>query len=89
LRGQNPSKARATFAELPDILTPVDVRAYTGLGRNVVYDLMNAGLKAASSGGIPSKRIGQKLITTKYALGEYLGLNVELASAGTQEVLNG
>jgi hypothetical protein len=88
LKGQNPPKARPTFAELPDILTPVDVRAYTGLGRNVVYDLMNAGL-AKSGDGIPSKRIGQRLITTRYALGKYLGLDVELASAGTLEVLNG
>jgi hypothetical protein len=49
---------------------------------------MNAGLTAAGD-GIPSKRIGQKLITTKHALGKYLGLDVELASAGTPEVLNG
>jgi hypothetical protein len=59
-----------------------------GLGRNVVYDLMNAGL-ANSSHGIPSKRIGQKLITTKHALGKHLGLDVELARPGTPEVLNG
>jgi predicted DNA-binding transcriptional regulator AlpA len=88
LKGSNPSKARATFVDLPDIMTPDDVRAYTGLGRNTVYELMNAGV-SASSDGIPSKRIGQKLVTTKFALRKFLGIDVELASAGTLEVLNG
>jgi hypothetical protein len=65
-----PISTETRFADLPDVLTPEQVWGYTGLGRNRVYDLM-------ASNEIESKRVGQRLLTTKFALRRFLGVDVE------------
>jgi hypothetical protein len=70
VKALSPISPETRFADLPDILIPLQVIAYTGLGRNRVYDLM-------VSNEIESKRVGQRLLTTKFALRRFLGVDVE------------
>ena len=70
------SAVRKTLAELPDVLTPRDLMDLLPIGRNGVYDVLKAN-------HIPNQRIGQKIIITKTALVEYLGLRANSLGAGT------
>lgn len=63
-------QGRPRFADLPDILTPTELRAFLPIGRNAVYD-------ALRSGAIKSIRLGQKLLIPKAAVREFLGGCVE------------
>ena len=69
------SPSRKTLAELSDVLTPSDLMDVLPIGRNGVYDALKANL-------IPNRRIGQKLIITKTALVEFLGLGATSLQAG-------
>ena len=60
----NPVINRKTKLEdLPELLTPMEVRAFLGLGRNTVYGLIE-------SGELPAQRFGQRLFVPKRALME-------------------
>jgi hypothetical protein len=67
---------RTRLAELPDILTPTDLMNVLPIGRNGVYDALKANQ-------ITSRRSGQKIIITKIALVEFLGLAANGLQAGT------
>jgi hypothetical protein len=56
--------------DLPDVLTPRDLMALLPIGRNAVYD-------ALRSQAIKNIRVGQKLLITKAALREFLGVDDE------------
>lgn len=60
----------AHLADLPELLTPQHLIRYLPIGRNAVYELLNAQR-------IRSVRIGQKFIIPKAALREFLGGSVE------------
>ena len=49
------------FQDLPELLTPAEVRRYLGVGRTTVYDLIQ-------KGELPSKRFGRLLFIPKHAL---------------------
>jgi len=52
---------RATFAELPDWLSPAEVCLYLNLGRSTVYELLR-------SGEIPSRKFGRLVRIPKTSL---------------------
>jgi len=52
---------KTKLEDLPELLTPMEVRAFLGLGRNTVYGLIE-------SGELPSRRFGQRLFVPKKAL---------------------
>ena len=54
---------KTRIADLPELMTPMEVRAFLGLGRNTVYELIE-------SGKLPSRRFGQRLFVPKAALME-------------------
>ncbi len=54
---------KTKLEDLPELLTPMEVRAFLGLGRNTVYELIE-------SGEIPARRFGQRLFVPKAALVE-------------------
>lgn len=64
------TQRRPRFADLPDILTPMEVRAFLPIGRNAVYEALKRGV-------IKSVRIGQKYVIPKTALRDFLGGDVE------------
>ncbi len=49
------------IADLPEFLTPHEVRDFLGLGRDSVYKLIE-------SGELPARRFGQRLFVPKAAL---------------------
>jgi excisionase family DNA binding protein len=49
------------YAELPEFLTPEEFRAYLGLGRNTVYDLLRRG-------DVPHRRFGRIIRIPKSAV---------------------
>lgn len=64
------SEGRPRFVDLPDILTPADVMKYVPMGRNAIYNSLKAG-------DLRSIRKGQKYLTSKVWLKEWLGGCVE------------
>ncbi len=52
---------KTKLEDLPELLTPMEVRAFLGLGRNTVYELIE-------SGEIPARRFGQRLFVPKKVL---------------------
>jgi excisionase family DNA binding protein len=52
---------RTAWADLPEFLSPEEFRAYVGLGRSTVYDLVR-------SGELPSVRFGRIIRIPKAAL---------------------
>jgi hypothetical protein len=58
------------WVDLPDILTPQDLMAILPIGRNAVYGLLR-------SQTVKNVRVGQKLLITKAALREFLGVDPE------------
>ncbi len=52
---------RTKLEDLPELLTPMEVRAFLGIGRNTVYELIE-------SGELPARRFGQRLFIPKAAL---------------------
>ncbi len=54
---------RTKLEDLPELLTPMEVRAFLGIGRNTVYRLIE-------SGELPSRRFRQRLFVPKRALME-------------------
>ena len=52
---------QTNFEDLPELLTPMEVRAFLGLGRDAVYKLIE-------SGELPARRFGQRLFVPKKAL---------------------
>ncbi len=60
----DPVVSRTTKMEdLPEFLTPHEVRDFLGLGRDSVYKLIE-------SGELPARRLGQRLFIPKKALTE-------------------
>ena len=60
----DPVISRTTKMEdLPEFLTPYEVRDFLGLGRGSVYKLIE-------SGELPARRFGQRLFVPKKALME-------------------
>ncbi len=58
----DPVISRTTKMEdLPEFLTPYEVRDFLGLGRDSVYKLIE-------SGELPARRFGQRLFVPKAAL---------------------
>ena len=58
-------KRQIPFADLPDVLTPEQLRAFLPLGRNAIYEALRAKI-------IPSVRVGQKYLIAKSALRDFL-----------------
>ncbi len=54
---------RTSFEDLPELLRPMEVRAYLGLGYNAVY-------KALERGELPHRKIGGVIFIPKTALAE-------------------
>ena len=52
---------KTKIEDLPEFLTPHEVRDFFGLGRDAVYKLIN-------SGELPARRFGQRLFIPKAAL---------------------
>lgn len=70
-------KATAPLTELGEILTPADVQRVLGIGRNATYELL-------ASGRLPSIRVTpRRIIVTRQALQEFLGLVANTFLAGT------
>lgn len=63
------------YDQLPDVLTPKEVRAFLRLGRNATY-------AALQSGTIRSVRHGQKFLIPKAAVREFLDRDAEHPRAG-------
>lgn len=62
MKDTNSSINRQTpFAELPELLRPMEVRAFLGVGHNTVY-------QAIQNGELPSRRIGRIIFVPKSAL---------------------
>ena len=69
-------KARTIrYDDLPDVLTPKEARTFLRLGRNAIY-------AALQDGKIRSVRVGQKFLTPKAALREFLERDAEHSRAG-------
>lgn len=69
-------KARVVrYGEMPEVLTPKEVRAFLRLGRNATY-------AALQDGRIRSVRLGQKFLIPKAALREFLDRDAEHSRAG-------
>jgi excisionase family DNA binding protein len=77
-----PIASPKSFADLPDILTPVEVTSFLRIGRNGVYGLLK-------SGRLRSIRIGQKFIITKAALAEFAQWASNTTLPGPEEGPNG
>lgn len=70
-------KAIAPLTEFGEILTPADVQRVLGIGRNATYELL-------ASGRLPSIRVTpRRIIVTRQALQEFLGLVANTSFAGT------
>lgn len=70
-------KTSIALADLGDILTPTDVQRFLGIGRNATYTLL-------ASGKLPSIRITpRRIVVTKKALEDFLGLATNIPPAGT------
>jgi len=54
---------RTKLEDLPELLTPMEVRAFLGLSRNTIYRMIE-------SGELPSRRFRQRLFVHKRALME-------------------
>ncbi len=54
---------KTPYKDLPELLTPHEVRDFLGLGRDSVYKLIE-------SGELPARRFGQRLFVPKRALME-------------------
>ncbi len=54
---------QTSFEELPELLRPKEVRSFTGVGRNAVYE-------AIKSGELPYRKIGGVIFIPKAALME-------------------
>ena len=52
---------KTQFTDLPELLTPHEVRDFLGLGRDAVYHLVE-------SGQLPARRFGQRIFIPKKAL---------------------
>ena len=52
---------KTPFKDLPELLTPHEVRDFLGLGRDSIYKLVE-------SGELPARRFGQKIFIPKKAL---------------------
>ena len=52
---------RTPFEELPELLRPKEVRSFTGVGKNAVYE-------AIKSGELPYRKIGGVIFIPKSAL---------------------
>ncbi len=52
---------RTKLEDLPDLLTPEELRAYLGIGRTTVYELIR-------SGELPIKRFGRRVWILKETL---------------------
>ena len=52
---------KTKLEDLPEFLTPHEVRDFLGLGRDAVYKLIE-------SGELPARRFGQRLFVPKTAL---------------------
>ena len=52
---------RTKLEDLPELLTPMEVRAFLGLSRNTIYRMIE-------SGELPSRRFRQRLFIPKTAL---------------------
>jgi excisionase family DNA binding protein len=63
------------YDDLPEVLTPKEVRAFLRLGRNAIY-------AALQGGKIRSVRVGQKFLIPKAALREFLDRDAEHLPAG-------
>jgi excisionase family DNA binding protein len=63
------------YDDLPEVLTPKEVRAFLRLGRNAVY-------AALQDGKIRSVRVGQKFLIPKAALREFLEHDAEHLRVG-------
>ncbi len=59
-----------TFEDLPDVLTPRDLRDFLPIGRNAVYEILR-------TERIRSVRVGQKFMIPKGALRDFLGGSTE------------
>ena len=55
--------SQTPFAKLPELLRPVEVTSFLGLGRNTIYE-------AIKSGELPHRRIGGIIFIPKSALQE-------------------
>ncbi len=58
---------QTNFEDLPQMMTPLEVQAFLGLGRATVYSLIG-------EGKIPVRRIGRRLFVPKQELME--GVNI-------------
>ena len=52
---------KTKLEDLPELLTPMEVRAFLGLSRNTIYRMIE-------SGELPSRRFRQRLFVPKAAL---------------------
>lgn len=64
------------FDDLPDVLTPAEVRSFLRLGRNATYDLLKGGK-------LRSVRLGQKYLVPRKAVRELLDSSAEPHGTGT------
>ena len=64
------------FSDLPDVLTPGEVRSFLRLGRNATYDLLK-------DGTLRSVRLGQKYLIPREAVRELLDASGERGRTGT------
>ena len=52
---------KTKMEDLPELLTPMEVRAFLGLSRNTIYRMIE-------SGELPSRRFRQRIFVSKKAL---------------------
>ncbi|MGB8205967.1 MAG: helix-turn-helix domain-containing protein [Candidatus Baltobacteraceae bacterium] len=70
-------KTSTALTEFGDVLTPAEVQRVLGIGRNATYELI-------ASGKLRSIRVTpRRIIVTRRALEEFLGLAANLPRAGT------
>jgi excisionase family DNA binding protein len=66
----------ASFADSGDVLSPRDVQSMLGIGRNATYELI-------ASGRLASIRVTRRrIVVTKKALEEFLGLSAKVGRVG-------
>lgn len=62
---EEPITRLTRFEDLPDFLSPEETRAYLGLGRSTVYELLRQGV-------FPHVRFGRVIRIPRTALGKYV-----------------
>ena len=60
-------EVKMKLSNLPDVLTISDLMLVLGIGKNSAYNLVN-------SGQLKSVRVGRKILISKQALMQFLGI---------------